>query len=809
MFFTSIDFASLYSAFRIKFLACFCLLLLLPLGARGEGPQLSGRAGFGGMGKEDKWIPISLLLTNQGDTFSGTAAVEVENSNGNSRTTYSHPVLLGAKARQQVTLYIRGNSLPGRIPIYLQPRRGRKIFAEVPLTSLTSEDRLIVVIAPERGALAFLSGTARKLPPSPSYRGGSSPGTINVADASPNNLPDSPAAYESIDLLVLGDVSPQEIPPEARTAIRDWVLGGGTLVVMGGPDWARLKDPFFDALLPVTVSGSAALSSLAGLSSPFGPAPAEAAIVTRATPLAGADILAAQGDVPLLVDGPAGSGRVIFLAFDALRPPLRGWAGQTPLWDDLLSRAENATPLLNRVCAENSIYYGPALSTGESKLAGAVLNIPALKTPPFWLIAVFLAGYLLLLVPVNYFVLKHRNRRELAWLTTPLIVLIFTFSAYLLGYGLRGGQLIVNQLEVLETNARVNAAKVITYSGIFSPSRTNYAISPNDATGAISEVDLSPDSTTRKSLTVVQTDRMILPQVTMDMWSMRIFRTEKVTSLGKGLTTDLALKNNRAVGKITNHTGMDLNECEIHVGNVSENIGKLANNASLSFSVDLSGAEPPRLTSDVMPYYRGGPGSPNTGSGGLKGQVNDLFFGAMTDSNRGILLTGWRSRPFNTLSLNGQATRPKNASFLIFHLPLSYAGAGTITLPFGSLEAAIIDEQGSQQQPEGIDLSDGYLVQEFRLPGNVGDFSPTKMELVADIDSSRGGGHKLALQLYNWQDSRWETISRNAGQCTVADPERFIARPGGIIRAKFVCHVSGGSPVSLRTFDVSLLGQGR
>jgi hypothetical protein len=139
-------------------------------------------------------------------------------------------------------------------------------------------------------------------------------------------------------------------------------------------------------------------------------------------------------------------------------------------------------------------------------------------------------------------------------------------------------------------------------------------------------------------------------------------------------------------------------------------------------------------------------------------------------------------------------------------LPLSYAGAGTFTLPFGSLEASIIDEQGTRQDSGGIELTDGYLVQEFRLPGNPDALIAEKLELVAGIDASSGGGQKITLQLYDWQNSRWQTVFRSSGQCTVANPQPYISHPGGVLRAKFTCHASAGGRVTLQTFDIALRG---
>ncbi|MBK8024645.1 MAG: hypothetical protein IPK19_25285 [Chloroflexi bacterium] len=45
----------------------------------------------------------------------------------------------------------------------------------------------------------------------------------------------------------------------------------------------------------------------------------------------------------------------------------------------------------------------------------------------------FLALYILLVGPANYFLLSRINRREWAWVTIPILILVFSALAHTLG----------------------------------------------------------------------------------------------------------------------------------------------------------------------------------------------------------------------------------------------------------------------------------------------------------------------------------------------------------------------------------------
>ena len=62
----------------------------------------------------------------------------------------------------------------------------------------------------------------------------------------------------------------------------------------------------------------------------------------------------------------------------------------------------------------------------DQTIVAAVSNLPSLALPPIGGLLVLLFGYIVLVGPVNYLVLRRLDRREWAWFTVPALIVVFT-----------------------------------------------------------------------------------------------------------------------------------------------------------------------------------------------------------------------------------------------------------------------------------------------------------------------------------------------------------------------------------------------
>ncbi len=241
------------------------------------------------------------------------------------------------------------------------------------------------------------------------------------------------------------------------------------MIVCGGVDASRFGSSFFTGLLPADIGPVKPSVTIPG-AGPVG------ALTLIPKPLPGVRVLAGSAQTgPLVVSGPYGTGCVTLTAYDPTSKPFQNPNFAAPaLWQTLLT-AGNGLPssVLSHVAAreENHIsgyYYG-----GEQQLlSDAVMRAPSLDAPGTEVIGLFLLVYLIALVPVNYLVLKRLDRKEMAWVTIPALVVIFAVGTFGVGYAAKGGAVFLNRAAILETSAGQRQAGVYSELGLFSPHRT-------------------------------------------------------------------------------------------------------------------------------------------------------------------------------------------------------------------------------------------------------------------------------------------------------------------------------------------------
>ncbi len=160
-------------------------------------------------------------------------------------------------------------------------------------------------------------------------------------------------------------------------------------------------------------------------------------------------------------------------------------------------------------------------------LLRTALELPSLRLPSLGAVLLFLIGYIVLVGPINYLVLRRFDRREWAYLTIPLTVLLFTAGAYLWGTRGRGGQIIATAITVVEAASGSTAGQATTQLGLFSPFRSSYnlAFAP-DALVSDDSSDFnrssSPRLTTRRTSTAVE-----VPDVLVDVGALEAFTVEQ------------------------------------------------------------------------------------------------------------------------------------------------------------------------------------------------------------------------------------------------------------------------------------------
>lgn len=442
----------------ITFLFVWLLTLLAPP-AQTDGLTLDARAGFDGFYEVSAAVPIVVTARNDGAPIEGEVRVVLPGGATGAPLIYSAPVSLPTGSDKRIPLVVHLPTFGDTLLVQLF--NDGQIVAEMetdPLRGVNRDELFYGVVSSDPGGLAFLETV---------------PGTRRdaaVAFLDLDDLPEVSSAWNGLDVLVLDDVDTSRLTAGQLAALQAWLESGGHLVVAGGPGGPRTAAGVAD-LLPVAVTGVTSVEDLPALAE-FAGLPLDAPgpyAITAADLVRGEPVIEQDGQ-PLLARAPVGRGAVTFLALDPRGAPLAGWAGGDQFWAEMAA----AVPVLPP--------WAGGIRDGYAATQ-AVASIPGMRLPSVLQLILFLLLYTVIIGPINFLVLRRLKRRELAWITIPALVLLFSLATFLTGFRSRGNLATLNQMTIAFGSADADRLRTQTAIGLYSPRRARHDLAlPYDAT---------------------------------------------------------------------------------------------------------------------------------------------------------------------------------------------------------------------------------------------------------------------------------------------------------------------------------------
>jgi hypothetical protein len=404
----------------------------LLLSAWGQSPvEIKATPLLGRMPAANGAFPIAVQLESRRGNYQGILRVSV--GGFGSRREYLYPIDLPAGSRKVVV----ATPIVGRygdLAVIRFEARGVGVETRLPIERVLDVDQLAVVVGDAIGGLQVLKQVRGVRNPFMLDFRTNRPmqGVYEVAYCAPELFPEQAIALSGAQLVVLTSGA-ERLRAEQWAALRLWVLMGGTLVASGGAGAVYLQSPALRDLLPVQPQGTRECSAadragqLAGRAPPAG-----SATLTQATLTAGRVLLQQDGQ-PLIAVRPYGLGAVVFLAFNPLERPMNAYDARVRFWQRVVNATAAYAPSFNIA----ALHAGQSGYTVDRWSGQATMNIDTDIDPPsVMLIVALLGAYFMLVVPINYWTLKRLRALDWAWLTTPLIALIFVGVLWQLAGGL-------------------------------------------------------------------------------------------------------------------------------------------------------------------------------------------------------------------------------------------------------------------------------------------------------------------------------------------------------------------------------------
>ena len=719
--------------------------------------------GFDGKARIGKWTPVAVQIENQGSDFAGE--VHVLGMRDQS-VRYVADIVLPQNSRKRLILYVPYLTPTPRLHVELVSG-GKAVASLDTRVNLVGETDLFVGVVGQRtGAWNLL--TTLDLP-------GDSREVV-VASIPPDSFPQRTEVLEAFDFIVLGDADVRALSSEMLDALEGWVAGGGTLVLPGRPQAGANFRGLPEQLRPVEITGSAELENTSALErlgqEPF---PATFPLQVSVSRAVSGRVLAQEGEVPLVVLSRFGQGGALFLAFDPAAQPLAGWVGMPRMLRELLFQSLPHSLVLSDQ-AQRRDSRG-TMSQGGHYSYNAMANLPALELPSINLLLGLIAGYIVLAGPVNYLVLRRLRRPGLMWVTIPVLVLLFSGSAYFLAVRAKGTDVQGSAVSVIQESDNTSWAQVRRMVVVVAPGRGDYrvvdsgrdlAASWDGAGGSFGGSGKSGRSSGDSGVKIRNVeDRSELELLRMEQWTMRSHMNYGVQRVEEALSYDLYIDGRRLKGTVTNESPTALKQVLLFTGGQVEDLGALGSGDTANVYIQLaaSGSGQPGWREQLLDQV-GSSSRSDPNERRQQRHIRDLAEEALesfyADSPGGLShpIVAWTDEIPMGITVNEvEAAGP---SLTLFVKPVTPRIQGNFALPGGLLLGRVVNVEG-QVSGEGsgdLVLSSGSAITfQFDLPTEVREIGRAALYVPGEPLTAES----VEVLVYHWEDDAWEPRGQGTG----------------------------------------------
>lgn len=551
--------------YALFFILLFISLIAQPVtAAKSSGIKMSIETGIDSKIMSGQGFPLSITVENSGEDFSGdllinfypsynssgSKAVRIELPKGDKKTYsvsipgYSEDQPYNNQNFQSIHLY-EGDWQDDEEVDYKGPKNLKPKFIDM-----------------MKNTVAVLSEDPDRLKELKALSVGNQ---FEVLTMTETDVPENAAGLDMLDYIVMDEFSVSTLSNKQQEAIKEWIVRGGTLIAGAAPDASQSYGILYE-VLPMEMKSEGVLNSAYFKTNPEVKTDFENVPVFTGPLVKNAKVVGKLNALPVVVQKEFGSGQILQTAFSLGDEPISAWKGYGDWFQATL--LDNNPKKMNQFNGSpnpfENLYYEFAESNEYFKSVQFSLGQ----------LALFLIIYLLILVPILYFVLKKWDKREHAWWVIPVIAFFSSTLIFSVGARDRLASAKINQMGVFR--AEGGQLEGIQAVSLLSNTGGNYQMSFSD--GAFNGVPGSMQpSMEAQHYAVLEEDRngqmVTFPGV--EYWSTRTqFGPAAKTDAGE-FVSDLKFENKKLTGSIKNEFPYDFEEIYIWSGSKKVKLGSL------------------------------------------------------------------------------------------------------------------------------------------------------------------------------------------------------------------------------------------
>ncbi|WP_174612885.1 hypothetical protein [Virgibacillus ihumii] len=732
--------------------------------------EIEVESGLNGKAKRSEGFPVKLTITNNQEDFTGDLVVTLPAGNKvipiNIASGTTKSIFFALPAMQEMNRFgPRLNQNNQQFHLYKGNwEDGHEVPIDSSLEVIPSyipQNKLVIGVLTDRpDSLNYLKLTSFY---------GNNPEVLTLEES---DIPEDSRGLEVLDLLVINDYSVAELPEQKQAAIKNWVRNGGSLATGSEPG---LKQQFGNLanILPVTITGKETAQKIQGFQKLYKkPIQVNNLELFKGKIDKDATVMYKEGSIPLVVETNIGKGDITQFTFDIGHPALADWKGNDPLWQQI-GDGNRQNPGMN----SRNVYPG-------EDLGNIVRTFPSLANFNVSTLALIFAAYLLVILPVLYFVLKRMDKREWAWIIIPVLAIVSSVGLYTVGAKDRGGAVKTNLMSVISVNEQGLGSGEGAIA-LLSKGSGSYTLSVDNAFDPFPgerRFNVPPQQQSYSDLPMIEENgnKATVQFRNVEFWSPRSVEVDYPVKKYGQFGSNLARGNGEVSGKITNNFDYDFQEIYLISGNDYHKIGGMAAGETKKVSFDVTNRtffQKPTIQAAYQLFGR--PGQLGQQSDDQKKAA--LLANAIRnhkDSSRNTpMIIGFTDESLYPVTVNGDETVQNNLHLFMqpaaIQLPEKETSSLTseIKVPQVSVESGQIYHNGTRQGEQFFEASGGSYLLTYDLPETLSDRSFKLNELRINIKNRRNG---LTFSLYNAQSDSYDTVDQNVASFNQKADEKYL-----------------------------------